>query len=288
VKRALGLALLMLLGLMAASVSASAQACTDTALPLAFGVYTGTLLNGTGTVTVTCHGNPSWKLSLDAGLGVGATTTTRKMTGPGGVTLNYRLFQDSARTSNWGNNNGVDVVSGTGNGLPQPQTVYGQIAAGQYIAPGVYTDTITASVTASGNTAAATFTVSATVVATCLVSATPMAFGTYTGAVVNSTSTISFTCTNTTAYNVGLSAGTATGATVSNRSMTGPASALLSYMLFRDSGRTLNWGNTVGTDTMSGTGSGLQQSFTVYGRITSGQYPRPGNYADTITATITY
>ena len=73
------------------------------------------------------------------------------------------------------------------------------------------------------------FGVSATVQATCLVSATALAFGTYTGVVANSTSTVSVTCTNTTPYNVGLSAGLATGATVTTRKMTGPASALLNY-----------------------------------------------------------
>jgi spore coat protein U-like protein len=287
-KVALRLALLMLLTQFVVTVSASAQACTDSALPLTFGLYSGTLLNGVGTVTVTCHGNPSWKLSLDQGLGAGATTTTRKMTGPAGVTLNYQLFQDSARTINWGNSSGSDTVTGTGNGLPQLNTVYGRVAAGQYVAPGVYSDTISASVTASGNTAAATITVNTTVVAACLVAALPMAFGTYSGAAVNSTSSISITCTNTTSYNVGLSAGSAIGATVSNRNMTGPASALLRYKLFRDAGRTLNWGNTVGTDTVSVTANGLQQTLTVYGQIPSGQYPRPGNYADTITATVTY
>jgi spore coat protein U-like protein len=98
-----------------------------------------------------------------------------------------------------------------------------------------------------------TYGVSATVQATCLVSATPMAFGAYTGVVANSTSTVSVTCTNTTPYNVGLSAGLATGATVTTRQMTGPASALLNYALFSDSARTVNWGQTVSTDTVAGT-----------------------------------
>ena len=62
----------------------------------------------------------------------------------------------------------------------------------------------------------------------------------------------------------------------------------MGYRLFSNSGRTTNWGNTVGTDTVAGTGSGAVQSLTVYGQIPAGQYLRPGNYADTITATITY
>ena len=59
-------------------------------------------------------------------------------------------------------------------------------------------------------TVTTTFTVSATVQATCLISATAMAFGTYTGVVDNATSTVSVTCTNTTTYNVSLNPGAAT------------------------------------------------------------------------------
>jgi spore coat protein U-like protein len=105
---------------------------------------------------------------------------------------------------------------------------------------------------------------------------------------IGSTSTISVTCTKASTYDVGLNAGLATGATVTTRKMTGPASALLSYKLFSNSGYTTNWGNTVGTDTVAGTGSGSAQSLTVYGQIPAGQSAAPGSYTDTITATITY
>ena len=102
------------------------------------------------------------------------------------------------------------------------------------------------------------------------------------------TSTVSVTCTNTTPYNVGLSAGLATGATVVTRSMTGPASALLGYQLYRDSAHSLNWGITIATDTLAGTGNGSAQPLTVYGLVPAGQYVAPGTYSDTITATVTY
>lgn len=140
----------------------------------------------------------------------------------------------------------------------------------------------------AATTATTTFAVTATVQATCLVAATPMAFGTYTGVIANSTSTVSVTCTNSTAYNVGLNAGTATGATVTTRKMTGPGAALLNYSLFSNSGMTTNWGNTVGTDTVPGAGNGTVQAVTVYGRVAAGQYLAPGAYTDTITATVTY
>jgi spore coat protein U-like protein len=137
-------------------------------------------------------------------------------------------------------------------------------------------------------TVTTTFGITATVQATCLVSATSLAFGTYTGAVATSTSAVSVTCTNTTPYNVGLSAGLATGATVAARQMTGPASALLGYALFSDAARTVNWGQTIGTDTVAGTGNGAAQAITVYGQATAGQFVAPGAYTDTITATVTY
>jgi spore coat protein U-like protein len=137
-------------------------------------------------------------------------------------------------------------------------------------------------------TATTSFGVSATVQATCLVSATGMAFGTYTGVAATSTSAVSVTCTNTTTYNVGLSAGLSTGATVTTRSMTGPASALLGFALFSDSARTVNWGQTIGTDTVTGTGNGSSQAITVYGQVAAAQYVAPGSYADTISATVTY
>ena len=144
---------------------------------------------------------------------------------------------------------------------------------------------LTQAVAATANT---TFQVTATVVATCLINANPLPFGNYTGTQTDATSSISVTCTNTTPYNVGLDAGTSTGATVNARKMVGPAGATLGYALFRDAARTQNWGNTVGADTQTGTGNGSAQTLTVFGRIPANAFPVPGGYADTITATITY
>lgn len=119
-------------------------------------------------------------------------------------------------------------------------------------------------------TVTTTFQVTATVAATCLISATNLSFGTYTGALASSTSTITATCTNTTPYNVGLNAGTAPGATVTTRKMSGPAGALLGYTLSQDAAHTINWGNTVGTDTETGTGNGSPQVLTVFGQVAAG------------------
>jgi spore coat protein U-like protein len=62
----------------------------------------------------------------------------------------------------------------------------------------------------------------------------------------------------------------------------------VTYGLYRDAGRTLPWGATVGVDTASGTGTGLAQNLTVYGRIPPQTTPQPASYSDTIIATVTY
>src|SRR5947209_15357512 len=129
-----------------------------------------------------------------------------------------------------------------------------------------------ASVPAVASTATTTFNVTATVQATCLISASNLGFGTYSGSAIATTTTMSVTCTNGTTYNVGLNAGTASGATVSTRQMGGTvAGSLLNYGLFQDSGHATNWGNTVGTDTVAGTGNGAAQSLTVFGQIPATQ-----------------
>ncbi len=268
-------ALMALLLFLAGGVRpALGQTCTLTISALNYGTYTSTLLNGTATGKVTCSG--LWDIPFGTGNGAGATETVRVMTGTGGATLNYQLFTDAAHTNNWGNTTSNELT-GTGNATI---TVYGQIPAMQYPTPGTYTDTMTSATTS--------FSVSATVRAACAVSATSLAFGNYAGVSLNATSTITATCTNTTPYNIGLNAGTATGATVTNRSMTGPAAALLHYSLFSDSARTVNWGNTIGTNTVAKTGSGAAQTLTVYGQVPAGQHVTPGSYADTITVTLTY
>ena len=137
-------------------------------------------------------------------------------------------------------------------------------------------------------TATTTFAVTATVQATCAVTATALGFGTYVPTAASAAaSTVSVTCTNATPYNIGLDAGTFSGATVTNRSMTGPGSASLNYALTSDSAHTINWGNSAGS-WVAGTGNGSAQPVTIYGQVAAGQYVGPGAYSDTITATVNY
>lgn len=97
-------------------------------------------------------------------------------------------------------------------------------------------------------------------------------------------------CTSGTPYNIGLNAGTTAGATVTTRKMKSAVPAntdLVPYALYRDSGMTLNWGNTVSTDTLADSGTGLVQNKPVYGKVPSANF-RADSYSDVVTATVTW
>ena len=136
-------------------------------------------------------------------------------------------------------------------------------------------------------TATSTFQVTANVQATCQISSTTLNFGNYSGAELTNTSTITVNCTQNQGYNIGLNGGS-NSLPVTGRKMTGPGGTVLNYALYRDNNHTTNWGNTVGTDTQQGNGSGANQTLTVYGKLAANQLVTPGAYSDTITATITY
>jgi spore coat protein U-like protein len=125
-----------------------------------------------------------------------------------------------------------------------------------------------------------------------MLSATNLDFGTYIENQLDGQSTITVTCTNGTAWEVGLNAGSSLGATVNSRSMTGPGLSSLSYNLFTDPARTITWGFRPllpGQETVSGVGTGAAQVSAVYGRIPANdRSAAPGAFTDTITATVTF
>lgn len=144
--------------------------------------------------------------------------------------------------------------------------------------------------TVSAATTTTTFTVSAAVTNNCAVSATNHAFGAYTPSTVpptDGTSTITVNCTLGAGYDVGMNAGIGSGATVAARKMTSGGNTL-TYSLYTTVARTTVWGNTVGTDTIAGTGTGLDFLHTVFGRIPASQNVPAATYNDTITVTVTF
>ncbi len=119
--------------------------CTVTATNLSFGSYTLSQLDATSTITTTCTSGADVKIGLNAGTGSSATVKARKMTSSGN-TLEYGLYQDSGRSTNWGNTPGTDTKDIKGTGEAQVFTVYGRIPANQSSPIGTYTDTITVTV----------------------------------------------------------------------------------------------------------------------------------------------
>jgi len=142
----------------------------------------------------------------------------------------------------------------------------------------------------ASTTTTASMGVTASILPSCGVTALPLVFGIYSPTQPGNTTaatTVAVTCTNGTPYNVGLNAGSGSGATVTTRILTS-GSNTLTYSLYSDSGYSTLWGNTIGTNTVTGTGTGLAQTINVYGSINALQAVPAGIYTDSITVSLTY
>ena len=140
-------------------------------------------------------------------------------------------------------------------------------------------------------TAQTTFRVTANVSSVCEVTATDLDFGAYSaqsGTPLLGTTLLRATCTPETTYNIGLNEGTSPGATVNQRKMVGATTGVLNYQLYSDATHSTIWGNTTGTDTVTGVGTGLTQDHTVFGSVPASQVIPAGDYTDTITVRIYY
>lgn len=127
------------------------DSCTIHSDALPFGNYngiTGGMLDVAATMSPVCTNGTSYAISLDAGVGVGATASNRKLTGPVGANLMYGIYTDAARTTAWGDgSNGTVQKFGLGTGNAQPIQIYGRVAAEQNSPVGAYSDTLTVTLT---------------------------------------------------------------------------------------------------------------------------------------------
>jgi spore coat protein U-like protein len=99
---------------------------------------------------VTCSLGVPYNISINQGLGAGATVYHRFMTRSTARTnsvIAYRLFQKANYTGNWGNTPGKDTLHQLGTNLAQRIPVYGEIPAGQLIEAGSYWDRVTITLT---------------------------------------------------------------------------------------------------------------------------------------------
>ncbi|MBV8736977.1 MAG: spore coat protein U domain-containing protein [Alphaproteobacteria bacterium] len=141
-----------------------ANSCSVNATNLDFGSNITTFasnIDQTTTVGVTCTNGGTYDVGLTSATSTGQGTGTGTGTGTSGAnTVNYQLFQDSARSVPWGDTStnlqhtqtGCTASASpycTGTGTAQSFTVYGQIPGGQTSTPvvGTYSDTVTVTVT---------------------------------------------------------------------------------------------------------------------------------------------
>lgn len=238
----------------------------------------------------------------------------RLMTDGQGNTLQFQLYTDATRLIPWDSQTPLtSTFNVQPNGVPltgPPITIYGRVPSGQTSAqPTSYSDVFGAGQVSftytdhNGNAApascqgtgtlvntSASFTAQASVTALCSINAATLDFGTPAGVLttaVPSTSSISVQCANGINYNVGLDGGLNSGNNISARKMVLGGNSV-AYQLYRDSSRTLVWGNTVGTDTVAGTGNGGIQNLTVYGQVPAQPTPPAGTYNDTVVVSVTY
>jgi spore coat protein U-like protein len=142
---------------------------------------------------------------------------------------------------------------------------------------------------AAGTTTTATFQVQIIITNACSIDSTStLNFGSQGTLAFAVAATSSVSCTLALPSSISLDAGTGSGATVTTRKMTGPGSATVNYSLYQDITHLLIWGNTIGTNTMPGIGTGLSIPYTVFGHVPSQATPGAGTYTDTITVTVTY
>lgn len=131
------------------TITIQSNCVVQSATDLAFGSQ-GVLsanVDAQSTISVQCTNTTPYTVGISAGNGAGATVAARKMTGTAAATVTYSVYRDAARSLVWGTTIGTDTLAGTGNGNPQPITVYGRVPPQATPAAGGYSDTLTVTVT---------------------------------------------------------------------------------------------------------------------------------------------
>lgn len=155
-------------GLLAAAPRQGGRTCAIETRPLSFGVYDPLAdndLDATAQIIYICTngngnggggggrgggggggngGNDSQAIRVELGVGW-ADTFERRMTGPGGVRLNYNIYLDATHRSIWGNGfagTEVYIDSHPPNGTPVTVTAFGRIFAAQDAVSGQYADIV--------------------------------------------------------------------------------------------------------------------------------------------------
>lgn len=149
----------MALGLLACfSTAAHAGDCEVNTSPVVFGTYdpitTTSPMTANGNVRVECAPTNIFEVLfgvyVDVALNQGSSGTfaARTMRQPPSSVLQYNLYTSAGYATIWGDGTGGTLTrSYGGGGNAATGTGFGRITTGQYVTPGVYTDTITVTIT---------------------------------------------------------------------------------------------------------------------------------------------
>lgn len=236
----------------------------------------------------------------------------RRMSNHQGGELHYDLFSNPTHTNVIGNALSGTIYTSTFTlsqaGSPQSTVtfpVYGRIVPGQARAAGAYqsqnyatihwvastTGMPPVSACVGGNTLQNVYQgASATWEDRCaILGANDLSFGARDNLAtsVSSQTTLSITCPSGTPWQVGLNNGQNFSGTT-RRMRHATTNAWISYGLFQNTARTTAWGNTLGNNTLGGTGTGTTQTLTIYGQAPAQAVSASGSYQDTVTVTLTY
>lgn len=265
---------------------------------------------------------PTANICVNLEGGSGGTITARNMKN-GSLNMPFNLYRDNtyAAASVWGSTSGgaaqpvvVAMAGVLGLGVQtQTFTIYGKIPAASLSAVRTQNGTDTpyaadftgfgsiqytfggllAPQTAcqTGTTVPFSFKATATVTNNCFINTTPLAFAgnnRVLSAAVRTTGSMGVLCTAGSPYQVSLNG----GSVANNPAARKMASALTADRIGYEISNTLDgplWGDgTGGTGMVTGTGSGVQQTLSLYGRVPAQKTPAPGDYKDTVTVTLSF
>lgn len=121
----------------------------------------------------------------------------------------------------------------------------------------------------------------------CVVSATPVSFGTYdTYNTLDGTGDISVTCDTGVLYAIRMDSGSNSGGSF-DRKLHSASGDTMNYNFYRDLARTEIWGDgTNGSFVRTGIGTAATEHFLIYGRIPGAQKVSAGSFNDAITIII--
>lgn len=263
---------------------------------------------------------PNVVVCVNAGLGTNSTAYSGRKLGFGGTLIDYNLYTAAghAAANTWGSAAQAGTVgfSFSGGVLPlvggsivRNFTVHGYMPPSASLAAAptsndgdtVYRSNFGGTMTyafynliqpacTAGSSVAFAFEARATVKNDCQITVNPLAFGN-TGTLTvtrRTSSTLSVQCTNNNSWKIALNGGSVANDMAARKMKKLTGAETISYVL----SSTLDgqsWGDGTGsTAVVSGTGTGIAQAVTLYGRVPPQTSPSPGDYKDSVMATVIF